>query len=465
MDKSESEYTISGLLRMKAAQEERAASLRQSGQSWNMRFSSIDYLNLPRVATMSGTRLLLRAAEEVNLDIDRPFHEQGIASGFFIQKIHPLFAVWDSRATELNERTAAHLQPGQMVSFEQPMRTRNSRRLPSMPNSVSWENVPQLVCAVGKQKVRIRFDADWITTRTPVVDLKDAARQPVIYAGLGQIVGVTDAEILMSARLFGQPQTPESAMWDYVKSSSGSGPDTLSLDDFANEFSSLQRAPSNLAADQGEEELKTVALHFDEGAVIPGQIERELFSQILRVVPEIRRDVRVAVYSLPLRELAKNGAVAPNDVAADILASKPTLWKTLAIPQMATFIRYKNMAIAKVEGMSIQQATDLHTVMKEVCQSYLGTVEVDSKSTTHRRIYEEFPRYRLVQSDLRLLWSELERAVSGDDIEDRISEWEAVGLFRRVDWEDGPGPHDVEIRDLGNQFIQWLAQDDKGSDI
>ncbi|MGV9353285.1 HNH endonuclease [Streptomyces misionensis] len=460
VDKSESEYTISALLRMKAEHEERAASMRQSGQSWNMRFSSIDYLNLPRIAAMPGTNLLLRAAKEVNLDTGRPFHEQGIASGFFIEKIHPLFAVWDARATELNERTVAQVQHGQMVSFEQPMRTRNSRLLPSMPNSASWENVPQLVCTVGKRKVRIRFDADWITTRTPIVDLKSAARRPVIYAGLGQVVGVTDAEIFVSARLFGQPQTPESAMWDYLKSSSGSGPDTLSVDDFVNEFSRLQRKPSNLVADQGEEALKTVALHFDEDAVIPGQIERELFGQILRVVPEFRRDVRVAVFSLPLGEFAKNGIVAPNAVAVDMLTSKPELWKTLAIPEMATFIRYKNVAIAKVEGVSIQQATDLHAVMKEASRSYVGAVEVDLESTTHRRAYEGSPRYRLVQSDLRLLWSELERAVSGDDIEDRLSEWEAVGLFRRVSWEDGPGPHDAEIRDLGNQFIQWLAEDD-----
>ncbi|MCX5184345.1 hypothetical protein [Streptomyces sp. NBC_00268] len=460
MDKNEEEYTILALLKMKVDHEERAASLRQSGQSWKMRFASVDYLNLPRIAAMAGTNLLLAAAKEVNLDIGRPFREQGATSGFYIERIHPLFAVWDARATNLTEETVAHVRHGQMVAFEKSMRARNIRSLTVMPKSMTWENVPQLVCTIGNRKVRIRFDADWITTMTPVVDLKNAARRPVVYAGLGQVVGITNAEILVSARVFGQPQTPESAMWEHLKSSSVSGPDSLSVDDFINEFSTLQRSPSNSVAESGEEELKTVALHFDEDEVMPGQIERELFSQILRVVPEFRRDVRVAVYSMSLRGVAKNGVVAPSDVAVDILAAKRDLWKTLAIPEMATLIRYKNIAVAKVDGISLQQASDLDVAMKEASPSYAGAVEVNSESATHRRIYEGSLRYRLVESDLRLLWSELERALSGDDIDDKLNEWEASGLFRQVSWEDGPGPHDADIQELGYEFIRWLAEDD-----
>ncbi|MFB7577175.1 HNH endonuclease signature motif containing protein [Streptomyces sp. NPDC056165] len=460
VDKNEEEYTIPVLLKIKAQHEARAASLRQSGQSWNMRFSSIDYLNLPRIAAMPGTSLLLKAAKEVNLDIGRPFREQGATPGFFIEKIHPLFAVWDARATMLTEKTVAHVRHGQIIAFEQPMRARHVRSLPLMPKSASWENVPQLVCIVDKRKVRVRFDADWITTVTPVVDLKNAARQPVIYAGLGQVVGITDEEIFVSARIFGQPQTPESAMWDYVKSSRGPVPNTLSTKDFINEFSTLQRSPSNSVASRDEGELKAIALHFDEGAVMPGQIERELFTQIIRVVPEFRRDIRAAVYSMSLRSFANNGVIVPDDAAVEILAANPDLWKTFAVPEMATFIRYKNVAVAKVSGVSIQQASDLHAAMKEASPSYVGAVEVDPDLASHCQVYESSPRYRIVQSDLRLLWSELERALSGDDVEDKIGEWEESGLFRRVTWEDGPGPHDAEIQELGHAFIRWLAEDD-----
>ncbi|WKX16254.1 HNH endonuclease signature motif containing protein [Streptomyces sp. NL15-2K] len=460
VDKDEGKYTISALLKIKAENEERAAALRQSGQSWRMRFASIDYLNLPRVAAMPGANVLLKAAEEVSLDIERPFREQGATSGFFIAKIHPLFAVWDARATQLTDETVAHVQHGQMVAFEQSMRARNTSSLPVMPKSMSWENAPQLVCTVGKRKVRIRFDADWITTATPVVDIKSAARRSVVYAGLGQVVGITDTEIFVSARLFGQPQTSESAMWDYLKSSRNPGPDTLLVDDFVNELSTLQQPPSKPVLNHGATELKTVALHFDEDAVIPEQIERELFAQILRVVPEFRRDVRVAVYSMPLTRVAKSGVIVPSDVAVGILAAKRDLWKTLAVPEMTTLIHYKNVAIAKVEGVSIQQADDLHSVMKEVSSSYAGAVEVDLELDAHRLIYEDVARYRLVQSDLRLLWSELERALSGDDIDDKLSEWEASGLFGQVSWEDGPGLHDAEIRALGNEFVRWLAEDD-----
>ncbi|MFB6749367.1 hypothetical protein ACFCX6_00330 [Streptomyces sp. NPDC056353] len=459
MDKNEEEYTIVDLLKIKAEHEERAAALRQAGQTWRMRFATIDYLNLPRIAVMPGTNLLLRAAEEVHLDIGRSFREQGATAGFFIAKIHPLFTVWDARATQLTRDTVTHLMQGQMVAFEQPMRARNTSSLPAMPKSISWENAPQLVCTVGERKVRIRFDADWITTATPVVDLKSAARRPTIYAGLGQVVNCTEAEVFVSARVFGQPQTPESAMWDYIKSSHGSGPDTLYHDDFVNEFSTLQHSSSSRNTDQDRGKMKTVALHYDEDSVSPG-VERELFTQIHRVVPEFRRDVRVAIYSLSLRGVAKDGVVVPNEVAVGILAGRPDLWKTIAIPEMSTLIRYKNIAYAKVEGMSLQQANDLHAAMKEISSGYVGAVEVDLALETHRLLYGDAPRYRLMQSDLRLLWSAAERALSGDDLEDMITEWEASGLFGQVSWENGPGPHDAEIHALAQDFGDWLARDD-----
>ncbi|MFD8152149.1 hypothetical protein ACFV28_15535 [Streptomyces sp. NPDC059720] len=459
MDKNEEAYTIVDLLKIKAEHEERAAALRQAGQTWRMRFATIDYLNLPRIAVMPGTNLLLRAAEEVHLDIGRSFREQGATAGFFVAKIHPLFTVWDARATQLTLDTVSHLKQGQMVAFEQPMRARNTSSLPAMPKSISWENAPQLVCTVGERKVRIRFDSDWITTATPVVDLKSAARRPTVYAGLGQVVNCTEAEVFMSARVFGQPQTPESAMWDYIKSSHGSGPDTLYHDDFVNEFSTLQRSSSSRNADQDRGKMKTVALHYDEDSVSPG-IERELFTQIHRVVPEFRRDVRVAIYSMSLRGVAKDGVVVPNEVAVGMLAGRPDLWKTIAIPELSTLIRYKNIAYAKVEGMSLQQADDLHAAMKEISSGYVGAVEVDPALDTHRLLYGDAPRYRLMQSDLRLLWSAAERALSGDDLEYKITEWEASGLFGQVSWDNGPGPHDAEIHALAQDFGNWLAKDD-----
>lgn len=457
VDKNEDEYPIHVLADIKTKQEARAAGLRQAGQTWRMRYATIDYLNLPRIALMPGTGSVVKAAEEVRLDLERPFREQGAKPGFFLAQIHPLFPVWDAQAVALTEGTVEEVRPGMYVSFEQLMRARNIGSLSGAPKEASWENDPQLVCSVGRRRVRIRFDPSWITTVTPVSDLKSAARWPVVYAGLGQVVGVSPTEIFVSARIFGQPQTPTSAMWDYLKESRGSGPESLSEADFVNEFSTLQQSPPYAVTDEERNlVLKAVALHFDEDLVIPRQIEREVFTQVLRVIPEFRRDVRVAVYSIPQFWLAEDGSIHPSDIAAQVLAGKPSLWKTMAVPAMATAIRHKNLAVARVEGISLHQAADLHAAVKEISSSYLGAVETDLDLEVHRRLYSFSTRYRLVGSDLHLLWSEMERAMAGDDIEDKIGEWVESGLFCSVDWEEGPGPHDAEILELGHAFTQWL---------
>jgi len=461
VDKNEEEYPIATLEGIKRGQEERATALRQAGQAWHMRYATVDYLNLPRIAAMPGANLIMRAAEETRLVIDEPFRKQGAKPGFFLVKIHPLFAVWDARAVPLTETTAANFRQGMYISFEQPMQARNTHFLPTAPKEASWEKDPQLVCSVGGRRVRIRFDPDWITTATPVSDLKNSAAQAVVYAGLGLVVGVSDSEILVSARVFGQPQTPTSAMWEYMKSARESMPNTLSEADFINEFSTLQNFPSGTVSEkENYVEPKTVAFYFDEDEVFPGKIERKVFTQIFRVVPEFRRDVRVAVYSLSQNLLAVEGTNYPTDIAVGVLAGKLDLWKTMAVPELATAIRHTNLTVARVEEISLQQANDLHATVKEDFAGYLGAAEIDLDLETHRRLHSFTARYRLVGTDLHLMWSEMERAMSGDDIEDKIAEWENSEIFQKVEWQEGVGPHDAELSEAANAFVEWIKDND-----
>ena len=67
--------------------------------------------------------------------------------------------------------------------------------------------------------------------------------------------------------------------------------DVLHLDDFSD--APAGRAEERAAERRGSprRSTTTVALHFDEDEVEPSQIERETFQQLLRVVPEFRREL------------------------------------------------------------------------------------------------------------------------------------------------------------------------------
>ncbi|MFJ8474996.1 hypothetical protein [Kitasatospora sp. NPDC094011] len=421
--------------------EELAEGLRKS--TWQARFSCVDFVNLPRIPMLSDGAAVLGAARRAGLDVSAPlFLRQGLAAGLFVRLVKPVFETWDTEATALCENTIGRVHPGMMVSFEARMRCRNAPKSPPRELTGVPEQDPHLFFRVGERSVLISFDPRWLTTSTASGTLHDAARNPLEYSGLGLVRSVSeDGQVRVSALVFGQPQTPAQSWFEYAKESTLQSPVGLTEADFRNELAvNDQKAPRSAQP----QERKTVnrldvTLFFDEDKLrFPGHLQREVMTQLVRVVPEFRRDIGVAVASLAIYGVLGQG-VRSADIAAHVLARDPGLWKTFTVPGLTTLVDSVNLAVATVTGMREEQVRDLHEVMQTEVPSYLGGVELDWSLPMHRRLLPERDQFRVVGAELRLKYSAASRytaQINGDDLDEPLDEWRERGLFRSVAWEE-----------------------------
>lgn len=74
---------------VEATEEALAEELRRSPQIWRARFSSVDLVNLPRVAMLSQGNAVAAAARRAGLDTTRPFSGQGMAPGSSSESFAP----------------------------------------------------------------------------------------------------------------------------------------------------------------------------------------------------------------------------------------------------------------------------------------------------------------------------------------------------------------------------------------
>ncbi|MFJ5550518.1 hypothetical protein [Streptomyces sp. NPDC093225] len=435
-----------------------AEELRRSSQIWRARFSSVDLVNLPRVAMLSQGNAVAAAARRAGLDSTRPFSGQGMAPGEFVRTVRPLFQTWDAEAVTLCERTAEKVHRGLLVSFEGAMRCNNPPAFPlKEPTGVVTKD-PHLVFRVGTRKVVITFDPRWLTTSTANTTLHEAARESLTFSGIGTVASVSErGQIRISALVFGQPETMAQAQFEYAKNSAIKEPPGLTSADFRNELSrsDFPHLYGKHLRERGAMNRKSVALLFDEDEVLPGQIDRDVLAQISRVVPEYRRDVGVAVASL----FFNGQGVAVADLAAHFLAREPALWKSLTVPGLSTLIRSCNLAVSTVSGLSEEQMADLHEAMGEGVASYLGCVEVDRKLPLHERLLPKFDDYHVAGSELRLIYSAAMRVLdeaNGEDLEEPLNEWRERGLFRSVAWEEDLQQSAAEVKEASMVIEAWL---------
>lgn len=435
-----------------------AEELRRSSQIWRARFSSVDLVNLPRVAMLTQGNAVAAAARRAGLDSTRPFGGQGMAPGEFVRIVRPLFETWDAEAVTLCERTAEKVHRGLLVSFESPMRCNNPPEVPLREPTGVLTKDPHLVFPVGARKVVITFDPRWLTTATANTTLHEAAREPLVFSGIGTVASLSEeGNIRISALVFGQPETLVQAQFDYLKRSVLPEPPGLTLADFRNELSTSELSQFYGDQSQGRETVsrKSIALLFDEDEVLPGQIDRDVLTQVSRVVPEYRRDLGMAVASL----LFDGNGVAVADLAAHFLAREPALWKSLTVPGLTTLIRSCNLAVATVSGLREEQAADLHEAMREAVTSYLGYVEVDRNLPLHKRLIPVHDDYHVVGAELRLVYSAARRALdeaNGEDLEAPLDEWRQRGLFSRVEWEEDLEQSAAEQKEASMIMEAWL---------
>ncbi|MEU6788814.1 HNH endonuclease signature motif containing protein [Nonomuraea angiospora] len=448
-------YPVEELARIKTEHEIWTAGLRRAGQAWKMSYSSIDYLNVPRVAMLPSGNVVQQAAQRAGLDPTRPFAGQGFAPGIFVGTVRPVFESWRERAVPLDEARPHVIEQGMYVAFNTSMRSRSTSG-----------QFPYLFFRLGGRTVTIRYDPKWLTTSTAGSDLIDAETEQITYAGIGLVVGTTTDRIRISALFFGKPQTAEGALLKHLLQGDGPIAHTLAVSDFETGLpahgSNLQlpgeiRAPLN--------DYVTVALHFNELEVDPGQIERETFRQLMRVVPEFRRDLTIAVSALFIHT-APILPPEPRHIAAALLAGTPKVWSTHSIDGLGALLVGMEVAFALVRGVRRGELDDLHQALLAGSESYLGAVEVNLRRPAHQRFYDVRPRYRLVEADLRLLYSAQEYYGERGDWDHRphdlLAEWEADEVFKSVSWEEDEEQSAADLRQAEKDVSEWMAMMDRG---
>ncbi|MFI6937422.1 HNH endonuclease [Streptomyces sp. NPDC050287] len=214
IDKDETKFHAGALWQIKEAQETWAAGIRQVGQTWQARFRTVDYVNLPRIPLLPGGNILCEAATRAGLDGCVNFHSQGMRVGVFLAQVQAVFEKWYAKAWPIGELGEDEVKRETLVSFNHPMRGRNTPMLPPQPLIGIPDRDPYLHCKVDSRTYRIRFDPAWLTTATATSDLYLSRRSPVVYVGLGRIVQVVGEEVWISALLFGQPKSRAHEEWD-----------------------------------------------------------------------------------------------------------------------------------------------------------------------------------------------------------------------------------------------------------
>jgi hypothetical protein len=187
---------------------------------------------------------------------------------------------------------------------------------------------------------------------------------------------------------------------------------------------------------------------------LPGEIDRVVLQQIVRVVPEFRRDLGMAVASLLPPE-----NVGTANLSAHLLAREPSLWKTLTVPGFAALIKTCNLAVAVVSGVTRTQAEDLDEAMREGTAAYCGALEVDRTMSMHRTLFPDVDRYHVVGAELRLRYSAASRTIdeaNDEPLDEPLNTWLDEGLFSTVVWEEDKAQSIVEEREAALIMEAWL---------
>jgi hypothetical protein len=424
-----------------------------------VRFASVDFVNLPRIAMLTAGAPVMGAAARAGLDAAKPFRGQGAAPGHFVGLARPLFETWGAEAVVLDERTAGQVRRGTLVSFETSMRCVNPPGAPPEAPTGDLARDPHLRFRVGGYRVIVSFDPRWLTTTTAGGTLHDAVQDPQVYSGLGQVAAVfDDGRIRVSALAFGQPQNADQALFEYMMSTTLPLPNTLAVHDFRNELSAAEQAQQRIASSLKEENVERlgVVLFLDEDQVIAGEIDRVVLGQVVRVVPEYRRDLRVAVASL-----VPPDGVGARDVSAQLLLRETALWKTVTVPGLASLIRSCNVAVAVavVDAVTREQAADLDEAMREDKAAYFGAVELDRTLAMQKLLFPEKGRYHMVGNELRLQYSAGSRYLAeanGEDLDEPLEEWLEEDLFRSVEWEEDEEQSAAEEYEATMIMEAWL---------
>ncbi|GHD20578.1 hypothetical protein GCM10007147_13120 [Nocardiopsis kunsanensis] len=418
------------LVEAKGRHESWTRSLRQAGSTWNVHFRHVDFVNLPRMAALSGGEKVHEAARRIGLDPNKAFREQGMLAGAFVRQVKMVFENWRELAVDLDPDSPVEVKPGMVVSFDSPMRARNIEHARAlMPISGLIERDPHLGFTYGTQEISIRFDPVWLTTMTSLTTLGTAETEEVTYAGIGTVASVTDSRVQVSALAFGQPDNGNSTLFEMLLDPSSS-PRSMEIPTTDSKSRREMRMPRQKSA----REKVDVAFYFDELAeelLGPESLQGAMFRALLKAVPEHRRDLCVGDALLDTRPARGEGM----GLASRLVPSGGGHWSSLDVPRLGRLIQRTELAYMRVWGVEPQYLDDIDEILREEFDPYLGGYQIVADNSAHTGLHDCSPQFRLRGAELSVLYSAVDCYNDGMD-ESILHWWQNSGLFSAVSWEE-----------------------------
>lgn len=211
IDKDSSTWTPDKLLEMKLNHEAMMCAQRLKGSEYGPRFTTIHYLNVPRILMNIAANGTLLSCDGLDLDGVHSLRGLGIKQLItilqvfreFIQEwsVHRRYGI--NALDVANCRDMTESDTGIRIHFDQSMRTKNSKKLlfkAFVPHS-NIQTDPHVYCSVGKRKVCFCIDPSWVTTDTAFSVFLSGTTSRI--AGLGVIKQVTDECIIATPLVIG----------------------------------------------------------------------------------------------------------------------------------------------------------------------------------------------------------------------------------------------------------------------
>lgn len=214
IDTDENTYTIEKLTEMKLAHEQKIYDRIHTGSKWNLNFSQLYYINLPRIS-------IITAYNGIEVDFDFMDHFQCLHKiGFRLNSIM-------LRIKDILQSLAVYSIPlpadlskveiGQTIEFTEKFRTKN---MPS-PNIVcdekyalkgSLKDDPYIYFSKNGKRLILTLDPKWMTTSTSFADF---SCRWIITSGLAMIKQIDNSgNIIATPYFLGIPKNPWDDLWN-----------------------------------------------------------------------------------------------------------------------------------------------------------------------------------------------------------------------------------------------------------
>ncbi|MEW6516812.1 MAG: hypothetical protein AB1439_07915 [candidate division FCPU426 bacterium] len=173
-------------------------SITEKCKPWTYNLSTLFYLNIPRLAMLSGMRGY--ALDEKSLAGIKSLHSLGIELARVMVQFQRILSTIDQNVLEIEAAVDyAEESLGHIVAFERAFRTKNIRMDDAeKPLKIAGDlkKDPHIYCKIAEWKVVMTIDPKWVTTSTAFDQF--GSRQSV-FAGLAMIKSVDGKNKLIFA--------------------------------------------------------------------------------------------------------------------------------------------------------------------------------------------------------------------------------------------------------------------------